>query len=165
MLGWSSNHHNSRENILNISPLCAMFLYIQSINTEKANKQTQKTWHQPRNAMLDVFMDFFHHLQKSIAGKSRARFSHDDVIKWKHFSRNWPFVWGSLPVPVNSPNKGQCPGALMFSLIRVWINGWVNNREAGDLRRHRGHYDVSVMSMAKDFSLWLSKEKYVKNAY
>ena len=25
------------------------------------------------------------------------------------------------------------------------INGWVNNREAGDLRRHRGHYDVNVM--------------------
>ena len=33
----------------------------------------------------------------------------------------------------------------MFSLICVWINGWVNNREAGDLRRHRGHYDVSEM--------------------
>ena len=27
----------------------------------------------------------------------------------------------------------------------AWINGWVNNREAGDLRRHRTHYDVIVM--------------------
>ena len=35
--------------------------------------------------------------------------------------------------------------ALMFSLICVWINGWVNNREAGDLRWHRAHYDVTVM--------------------
>ena len=35
----------------------------------------------------------------------------------------------------NSPHKGQWCGALMFSLICVWINGWVNNREAGDLRR------------------------------
>ena len=26
-----------------------------------------------------------------------------------------------------------------------WINDWVNNREAGELRRHRGHYDVNVM--------------------
>ena len=34
---------------------------------------------------------------------------------------------------------------LMFSLICVWINNWVNNREAGDLRRYRGHYDVIVM--------------------
>ena len=33
----------------------------------------------------------------------------------------------------------------MFSLICVWINDWVNNREAGDLRRHRSHYDVNVM--------------------
>ena len=38
-------------------------------------------------------------------------------------------------------------GPMMFSLICVWINGWVNNREAGDLRRHRGHYDVIVMMM------------------
>ena len=33
----------------------------------------------------------------------------------------------------------------MFSLICVWINGWVNNREAGDLRRYRAHYDVTVV--------------------
>ena len=26
-----------------------------------------------------------------------------------------------------------------------WINGWVNNREAGDLRRHRTHFGVIVM--------------------
>ena len=47
--------------------------------------------------------------------------------------------------PVNSPHKGQWRGALIFSLICTRINDWVNNREAGDLRRHRGHYDVSVM--------------------
>ena len=33
----------------------------------------------------------------------------------------------------------------MFSLVCVWINGWVNNGEAGDFRRHRAHYDVTVM--------------------
>ena len=42
-------------------------------------------------------------------------------------------------------HKGQWREALMFSLICVWINGWVNNGEAGDLRRHHGHYDVNVM--------------------
>ena len=52
---------------------------------------------------------------------------------------------GNSPVPVNSPHKGQWRGALMFSLIYAWINDWVNNREAGDLRRQRGHYDVSIM--------------------
>ena len=33
----------------------------------------------------------------------------------------------------------------MFSLICVWTNGWVNNRDAGDLSHHRLHYDVTVM--------------------
>ena len=33
----------------------------------------------------------------------------------------------------------------MFSLICAWINRWVNNREAGDLRRYRAHYGVIVM--------------------
>ena len=70
---------------------------------------------------------------------------HDDVIKWKHFPRYWPFVRGIHRSPVNSPLKGQWRGALMFSLIRVWINYWVNNRQAGDLRRHRAHYHVIVM--------------------
>ena len=61
--------------------------------------------------------------------------NHDDVIKWKHFLRYWPFVRGIHRSPVNSPHKGQWRGALMFSLICAWITDWVNNREAGDLRR------------------------------
>ena len=72
--------------------------------------------------------------------------SHDDVIKWKHFPHYWPFVRGSRRSPVNSTHKGQWCGALMISLICAWINGWVNNREAGDLRRQHAHYDVSVVS-------------------
>ena len=69
----------------------------------------------------------------------------DDVIKWKHFPRNWPFVREIHRSPVNFPHKGQRRGALMFSLIYAWINDWVNNRQAGDLRRQHGHYDVIVM--------------------
>ena len=72
-------------------------------------------------------------------------FTHDDVIKWKHFTRYWPFVRGIHRSPVNSSHKGQWRGALMFSVICVRINGWVNNREAGDLKRYRAHYDVTVM--------------------
>ena len=52
---------------------------------------------------------------------------------------------GNSPVPVNSPPKGQWRGALMFSLICVWINDWVNKGEAGDLRRYHAHCDVTVM--------------------
>ena len=62
------------------------------------------------------------------------------------FPRYWPFVRGIHRSPVNSPHKGQWRGAVMFSLICAWINGWVNNREAGDLRRHHAHYDVIVMN-------------------
>ena len=72
---------------------------------------------------------------------------HDDVIKWKHFPLYWPFVRGIHRSPVNSPHKGQWRGALMFTLICARINGWVNNREAGDLRRYRAHYDVIVMQL------------------
>ena len=68
--------------------------------------------------------------------------SHYDIIKWKHLPRNWPFVRGIHRSPVNSPHKGQWRGALVFSLNCAWINGWVNNRQAGDLRRHGAHYDV-----------------------
>ena len=59
------------------------------------------------------------------------RKGHDDVIKWKHFLRYWPFVQGIHRSPVNSPHRGQSHWALMFSLICAWINGWVNNPEAG----------------------------------
>ena len=74
---------------------------------------------------------------------------HDDVIKWKHFPRYCPFVRWSPRSPVNTPHKGQWRGSLMLSLICVWINGWVNNREAGDLRRYRAHYDVTVMCISR----------------
>ena len=60
---------------------------------------------------------------------------------------------GEFTSPVNSPHKGQWRGALMFSLICVWMNGWVNNGEAGDLRRHRGHYDVNIMNSVTDYRL------------
>ena len=77
---------------------------------------------------------------------------HDDVIKWKHFPRYWPFERGIHQSPVNSPHKGQWRGALMLSLICAWINGWVNNRKAGDLRRHRAHYGVTVMETSNYIS-------------
>ena len=43
--------------------------------------------------------------------------THDDVIKWKHFPRYWPFVRGIHRSPVNSRHKEKWRGALMFSLI------------------------------------------------
>ena len=74
--------------------------------------------------------------------------THDDVIKRKHFPRNWPLC-GEFTGP--GEVSTQRPVTRSFdALICVWINGWVNNREAGDLRRQRGHYDVIVMTELVD---------------
>ena len=48
-----------------------------------------------------------------------------------------------------SPRKGQWHWALLFSLIYARTNGWANSRDAGDLRRHRAHYDVTAMTYAE----------------
>ena len=74
---------------------------------------------------------------------------YNDVIKWKNFPCYWPFVQGIHWSLVNSLHKGQWSGALMFSLIYAGINGWINNHEAGDFRRHCAHYDFIVMESHK----------------
>ena len=121
----------------------------------------------PVTSSFDVFFDL--HLNERLSKESwgwwfetpsRPLWHHSNallVIKahfskssWRHqmepFSALLVLCAGNSPIPVNSPHKSQWRGALMFSLICAWINNWVNNREAGDLRRHRGHYDVNVMS-------------------
>ena len=80
---------------------------------------------------------------------------YDDVMKWKHFPHCWPFVRGIHRSPVNSPHKGQWCGALMFSMICVWINVWVNNHEAGNLEAIAPHYDVNIMNVGCPFSIFL----------
>ena len=57
----------------------------------------------------------------------------------------WSFVRWIHWLPVNSSHKCRWREALMFPFIYDWTNGRVNNRDAGDLRRHRAHYDVYVM--------------------
>ena len=106
------------------------------------------------NALLLLFLlwrDFIL-LQVSILFFLRIQYiTHNSAATWwRHqmetFSALLALCAGNSPVPVNSPHKGQWHGALMFSLICAWISGWVNNREAGDLRRQRAHYGVIVMT-------------------
>ena len=74
---------------------------------------------------------------------------HYNVPWWRHqmetFSALLAICVGTSPVPGEFPTQGQWRGALIFYLICVWINDWVNNREAGDLRSYCAHYDVTVM--------------------
>ena len=71
---------------------------------------------------------------------------------WRHqmesFPRYWRFVRGIRRSSANSPHKGQWQ-ILMFSLICARINGWVNSREAGNLRRHHAHYDIIVVKLGR----------------
>ena len=80
---------------------------------------------------------------------------------WRHqiepFSVLLALCTGIHWSPVNSPHKGQWRGSLMFSLICVWTNGWANNRDAGDLRRHRVHYGVIVIFLFNKLCIqWFS---------
>ena len=92
-------------------------------------------------------------------------YNHDDIIKWKHFPPYWPFVRRIHQSPVNSPHKGQWHGALMFSLIWAWINGWVNNHEAGDLRHHCTHYDITVVYRNSHYKDNVIRLSYLCNGY
>ena len=73
-------------------------------------------------------------------------------MKWKHFPRYKPFARGIHWSPVNSPHKRQWRGALMFSLFCAWTNSWANNENTCDLRRHRAHYDVTLMLKTIDIT-------------
>ena len=67
--------------------------------------------------------------------------THDDVLKWKHIPRYWPFFSEILPVTSEFPSQRLVTrGFAVF--IWAWTNDWVNNGDAGDLKCHRAHYNV-----------------------
>ena len=88
-----------------------------------------------------------------VADHNQTEDGHDDIIKWSNFPRYWPFVRGTHRSPLNSPHKGQWRGAFMLSLICTWINGSVNNREAGDLIR------IVKLFLKEKYHTWYSSER------
>ena len=76
------------------------------------------------------------------------------MMTLSNFPRYWPFMRGIHRSPVDCHHKGQWRGALMFSLICSWTNGWANNRDAGDLRRHHAYYDVTLNTSSTHLSPW-----------
>ena len=74
-----------------------------------------------------------------------------DVLLPELISSSWKISIATIAetfniLSVNFPHKDYWRGALMFSLIYAWKNGWTDSRDAGDLRRHHAHYDVTVTS-------------------
>ena len=78
--------------------------------------------------------------------------NHDDIIKWKHFPCYSPFVRAIYLSPVNSLHKGQWRGALVYSLICTWINGWVNNHEALKSQCHKNSGDCDLIKSRAPFT-------------
>ena len=72
------------------------------------------------------------------------------------FRMTGPFVREIYWWSVDSPHKGQWHGALTFSVICAWTNGWANNRDVSDLRRHCALYDVIVMGRYREVNWWFA---------
>ena len=68
---------------------------------------------------------------------------------WRHqmetFSALLTICAGNSPVTGEFPSQRQVARSSDVFFIYAWINGGVNSHEAGDLRRHRAHYDVIAM--------------------
>ena len=67
---------------------------------------------------------------------------------------------GNSPVTGEFPSQRPVTQSFDVFLICAWINNWVNNRKAGDLRRHRVHYDVTVTFWDPLDCCWLTAYKY-----
>ena len=100
---WHSCQGSLCLNTKDVNPRVVFEIYIFKITATSPRRQWVKNCH--------------------ALGKCVENWFHDDVIKWKHFPRYWPFVRGIHRSPVNSPHKGQWRGVLIFSLICAWING------------------------------------------
>ena len=95
-------------------------------------------WHQLLRSLIDLMHMVWFYSSGVLTWKV-----HDDVIKWRHFPRYWPFVRGIHRSPVNSPHKGQWRVTLMISLIcdlnkrlskQLW--GWWFETPSRSLWRH-----------------------------
>ena len=84
-------------------------------------------------------------LRKFVTAAITVRATHDDVIRWKHFPRHWPLCGefaGHRRIPLTKASDAEL-WCFLWSELEQTVE--VNNREAGDLIRHRSHYNVTVM--------------------
>ena len=83
---------------------------------------------------------------KCVESKTSTEF---ELSWWRHqmetFSVLLALCEGNPVVTGGFFSQWPVTGALMFSLICAWTNGWENTRYTGDLRRLRALYDGTVM--------------------
>ena len=133
-----------------VRPLTAMLITTHSINLRTRGVNNHNTvnklcllceiyidstcWHFKLTWVLWIWLDYF------------------IFPRWRHqmktFSALLTFCEGNSPVTGEFP--AQRPVTWRFDVFfDLRLNkSWVNNREAGDLRRLQAHYDVIVMSIS-----------------
>ena len=83
---------------------------------------------------------------------TEIRWNVTDFIMRRHhmetFSALLAICAGNSPVPGEFPTQRTVTRSFDVFFFYLHLNKrWVNNREAGDLRRYRIHYDVTVMTL------------------
>ena len=122
------------------------------------------TWPFHAKFMVHSLMYWFGYAA-DISMQTESRFA-VQIIKYMMTSPNGTIlrVTGPLCGDEFPSHKCQWRGALMFSLICPWTKIWVNNREAGGLRRHPAHYNVIVMAWIQVFTLfWQCPESCISH--
>ena len=87
----------------------------------------------------DMFVKMLSHIRGHTASETELMKTSSNENDFRITGSLWGEFTGEFP--------SQRPSTRIFDifLICIWINGWVNNRKAGDLGRHLAHYDVIVM--------------------
>ena len=119
------------------SVYCMLGTHGNTLNNYLAPHQRYLVWENPYKSTVSVYI-FLRALQRYVYY----------LLPWwrhqmEHVSAKLALCEGNSPV--NYPHKVLWLGALRFSLTCVWTNSWVNNLDAGDLRRHCAHYNVTVI--------------------
>ena len=114
------------------------------------------TWHVITYPWGARIWKFQQSTMQSIPRELYERSINGNIFRVTGYLCGWVGGWGCVGVcgVCGGVPQSQWRGALMYSLICACINGWVNNREAGDLRRHRTHYDVSVILNVPMITSW-----------
>ena len=92
------------------------------------NRARHISWFQLKQWLMNRRYIYLHFVQFFNFKMAKAvKIRHDDVIKWKYFSRYWSFVRGIHRSAVGSPHKGQWRGALIF-LFGLRLNVWLSKQ-------------------------------------
>ena len=124
------------------------FFRLKSVNTAAVTEQTTEAFDWKLIGFIQrdrIHWNFSHSI--SMVCKSWPIILANVNKNMITFSALLALCEGNPTAPVDSSHKYQRRGALMFSLICTWTNGWANKWNACDLRRHCAHYEITVMNI------------------